>query len=314
MVKQINSVALIGVGSIGGFIASRLLPALGAENFRIIAEGARRERIERDGFIINGQRIDFPIVTPTEKVEPADLVLIAVKHTALDEAIEQIANQVGPDTIIMSLLNGIDSEAKVAARYGEKHLLHSFMRITAGMIGNRIDYKPDAGVVFFGEKGQPALSDRVLAVQSLFEKAAIPYKMPADILHAQWLKFMTNISENLICAVFGVGYALLQQSKHATHLRNAAALEVIAIANQEGIPLCQADIEQQEQWIANYDPAKKPSTQQDIEQKRRTEIEMFAGQMVRLGQKYNIPTPVCEFLYHAIKILEQKNDGVFEEA
>ena len=312
MVKKINNVAMIGIGSVGGFIASRLFKVLGPDNFRIIADDDLRQQIERDGFIINGERIDFPIVSSDEQVEPADLVLIAVKHTHLDGVIEQIANQVGPHTTIMSLLNGVDSEDKVAARYGEAPVLHSFMRITAGMVGNVVDYKPDAGVCFFGEKDKSGLTDRVLAVQELMEKAAIPYRLPEDILHAQWLKFMTNVSENLICAIIGVGYSLLQRSEHSVALRLAAAREVIAVANKQGIPLCEDDIKQQEEWIVNYDPYKKPSTQQDIEQKRRTEIEMFAGQMVRMGKKYGVPVPVSETMYHIIKLLEQKNEGIFE--
>lgn len=58
-------------------------------------------------------------------------------------------------------------------------------------------------------------------------------------------------------------------------------------------------------------PGNKPSTLQDIEAGRRTEVEMFGGTMVRMGRELGVPTPYNEMFYHAIKVLEQKNEGLF---
>ena len=53
------------------------------------------------------------------------------------------------------------------------------------------------------------------------------------------------------------------------------------------------------------------STLQDLDAKRHTEIDMFSGAMIRMGQELEIPTPYNEYTYHAIKALEEKNDGLF---
>ena len=72
-----------------------------------------------------------------------------------------------------------------------------------------------------------------------------------------------------------------------------------------------ADIEQQGKRLKNVPAANKPSTLQDLEAGRKTEVDMFAGTMMRLGKKYGVPTPYNELFYHAIRVLEQKNDGLF---
>ncbi|MDO4669464.1 MAG: 2-dehydropantoate 2-reductase, partial [Butyricicoccus pullicaecorum] len=116
--REIKTVALIGLGAIGCSLAREICQAVGFQNFRVIAGGARRERLEREGVVINGQACRFQIVAPDTVTEPADLVLVAVKFGALPQAIQDIRNQVGTQTTIISFLNGISSEEMLAEVYG----------------------------------------------------------------------------------------------------------------------------------------------------------------------------------------------------
>ena len=104
---------LIGLGAMGVFFAPRISEKLGAD-FRILADGARKERLERKGVTVNTINYRFPIITPDVEGDPADLVIIAVKGYDLEQAIKDIRNQVGKDTIILSVLNGVESEKQVA--------------------------------------------------------------------------------------------------------------------------------------------------------------------------------------------------------
>ena len=119
--KKIERVTLIGLGAMGVFFAPRLLEKLGA-NFKVMASGARKERLEQKGVTVNEINYRFPIITPETECDPADLVIIAVKSYDLPQAISDIKNQVGPDTIILSVLNGVESEKQVAAvpMYGRR--------------------------------------------------------------------------------------------------------------------------------------------------------------------------------------------------
>jgi 2-dehydropantoate 2-reductase len=122
---------------------------------------------------------------------------------------------------------------------------------------------------------------------------------------------MCNIGENMTCAMFGVPFGAFHVSEHANEIRRKAMWEVIAIANRLGIGLGQEDIDRQEKNTKNLLAANKPSTLQDLESGKITEIEMFAGKVVRLGQELGIETPLNWMFYHGIKILEEKNMGKF---
>lgn len=306
--KKIEKVSLIGLGAMGVFFAPALYKALG-DNFRVIADGDRKEWLETKGVTVNGVNYKFPIITPDMQGDPADLIIIAVKGYSLEQSIEDIRNQVGKDTLILCVLNGVDSEEKVIKAYGKEHVLYSFMRISIVMKDGVADFDPQKGQVHFGEKTNEVYSERVLAVQELLEHCNIRYIIEPDMLYGIWNKFMCNVGENMTCALLGVPFGAFRDSEHANAIRKGAMREVIKIANAAGISLGEKDIEKQETTIQVLPYANKPSTLQDLEIGRRTEIDMFAGTVVRLGKEYGIDTPICEMFLHGIHVLEEKNEG-----
>ena len=165
----------------GVFFAPRLDAYLGSENFRVLADGERKERIESKGVTVNGTNYRFRVVTPNEKGDPADLIIMAVKDMGLDQAILDIKNQMGPDTQILCV-DEVDSE-RVAAVYGWDHVLYSYM-ILSGIIvmqNGIADFNQDMGKVHFGEAKNIELTDRVLRIKELFEGSQIKYSIDKDM-------------------------------------------------------------------------------------------------------------------------------------
>ncbi|MBN2222534.1 MAG: ketopantoate reductase family protein, partial [Vallitaleaceae bacterium] len=177
------------------------------------------------------------------------------------------------------------------------------------------NYDPKIGKVYFGEgkslNQEGEFSDRVLAVRKLFDQAQIQYHIEEDMIYSIWYKFMSNMGENLTCALLGVPYIAFHRSEHANLIRNRAMEEVVAVAKAKGIGLSEKDIELQNRFIEKLPAANIPSTLQDLEAGKKTEIEMFAGRMMEFGKEYGIATPYCELFYHAIRVLEEKNEGLF---
>lgn len=306
---EIKKVTLVGLGSMGSFFAPRLGNTLGSD-FRVLASGSRRERLEGRGVTINGVNYRFKVVAPDD-ADPADLVIIAVKSYDLDTVIREIKNQVGRDTIIMSVLNGIDSENRLAAVYGMQRILHSYMRVSIVMKDGVTNYDPDRGSVHFGDSAAPG-SEKELAVAELFSRCGIPYKIDGDIIYGMWFKYMCNIGENMTCALLGIPFGGFRVSGYANDMRKSAMREVVAVANRLGVELGEKDIERQESTVMSLPAANKPSTLQDLENGRRTEADMFAGTVVRLGGELGVDTPVCRMLFDGIKVLEQKNGGLID--
>ena len=308
--KDIKKVTLIGLGAMGVFFAPRISEKLGAD-FRILADGARKERLERKGVTVNTINYRFPIITPDVEGDPADLVIIAVKGYDLEQAIKDIRNQVGKDTIILSVLNGVESEKQVAAVYGEEHVLYSYMRISIVMKDGKTEFDPHKGSIHFGDlKNDPEhYSENVLAVKNLFDLCGIDYKVDADMLKGIWFKFMCNVAENMTCAMFGVPFGAFQKSDDANYFRHKAMWEVIHVANKLGIDIGQNEIDRQEHTIGRLPYENKPSTLQDLEAAKHTEVDMFAGTVVRLGKELSVETPVCECFLHGIHLIEDRMFG-----
>ena len=307
---KIEKVTLIGLGAMGVFFAPRISEKLGA-GFRILADGARKERLEHKGVTVNQINYRFPIITPDLEGDPADLIIIAVKGYDLPQALKDIKNQVGEHTIILSVLNGVESDKQVAEGYGAGHVLYSYMRISIVMKDGKTEFDPEKGSVHFGEERNDGahLSEKVLAVKELFDSCGIGYKIGEDMVKGLWFKFMCNVGENMTCAMFGGPFGAFQKSADANYFRHAAMHEVINVANRLGIGLGQSDIDRQEHTIGRIPYQNKPSTLQDLEAGKRTEVDMFAGTVVRLGKELGVETPVCELFWHGIHLIEDKIFG-----
>ena len=124
--KKIETSALIGLGALG-ILFGRKMPGV-----KVIADAERVARYSAQPVVCNGKECHFDYVTP-EQGQPVDLVLVAVKATVLEQAIKDIKKFVGPDTIIISVLNGITSENDIEAVYPG----HCLWSVAIGMDATR---------------------------------------------------------------------------------------------------------------------------------------------------------------------------------
>jgi 2-dehydropantoate 2-reductase len=170
--------------------------------------------------------------------------------------------------------------------------------------GNRITYtKP--GKLYFGEAVNPRVGGRVRRVQAAFDGAGIPYETPPDMIRMLWWKFMINVGVNQASAVMRAPYGAFQSSSDAQALMEALMREVIALAEAAGVNLVEQDLHDWYTFLNTLSPLGKTSMLQDIEAGRKTEVEIFAGKVVELGQTFGIPTPVNDTLLRIIHVLEQ---------
>lgn len=303
---KINKVALLGAGAVGAYFIWGLSEKMG-DDFCVVAKGERKERLEKNGIIINGKPYSLNVKEPQE-LKGVDLLLISSKQDALEGMLDDIKCMVGENTTVISLLNGVTSEEIIGNAIGMEHMLYSVMRIASARIGNEITFNPDitAGV-FVGEKGIKEPTERLLAVEEVFKGTEVRYTLMEDIEADMWMKYAGNISQNLPQAILGVGFGAYTDSSHVLHIASALWKEVAKVANAKGVALTE-----EFQLFVGAKPFARFSTLQDIDAKRHTEIEMFAGEMIRMGKELGIEVPYCEYTYHLIKSLEEKNDGKFE--
>ncbi len=301
---EIKRVSIVGLGALGVLFGNHLSKYMPRETLRIVADSDRIFKYHRDGIFCNNEPCGFNYITSDEPVKPADLLIIAVKYIDLSAAIKASRNQVGDETVIISLLNGISSEEIIGRAFGaEKVLLSVAQGMDAVKVGNRLTYK-NMGMICFGAASPDENSERVDAVTHFFEKAALPHEVVPDMRKRLWSKFMLNVGVNQTSAVFGCDYGGLQNEGLARDTMLLAMEEARELSEKENVNLSQADIEYWLRILGGLSPQGKPSMLQDIEAKRHSEVELFSGTVLDLGKKHGLSFPVNQMLYDKIKAIE----------
>ena len=299
MNQSIEKIAIIGAGALGATYGS-LLYDMDPESVCFIASGDRYERLQWEGVIVNGRHYALTVVRP-EEATAVDLVIVAVKHYHLDQAINEMKGVVGPKTIVLSVMNGIDSEERIAAVYGNSKVIYGLtLGIDAVREGNSITYR-NLGRILFGEENNAEITNRVQRISDLFTRAGIAHEIPPDMIRSLWFKFMINVGVNQVSAVLRATYGALQSSAVARGLMDNAMLEVIAIARTLHVDLSAEDIGEWYKVLTSLNPISKTSMLQDVEAGRPTEVEMLAGTVIELGKRHGVPTPVNQKLYDDLK-------------
>ena len=137
---QIKSVAVLGAGAVGSYVIWGLSSRKDIR-LAVIAEGPRAERLKQQGITINGTTYRPQVWTPQE-ANGVDLLVVALKYGALPGALDSIAAAVGPNTTVMSLMNGVDSEEIIAAKIGAEHVLPSLINPSASLLQRQPVWRP----------------------------------------------------------------------------------------------------------------------------------------------------------------------------
>jgi 2-dehydropantoate 2-reductase len=308
---EIKKIALIGAGAVGAYFIWGLENKINSKeiDFCVVADGERKERLSKNGIVINGKTYTFPVKT-AEEAGKVDLVLIATKYGALTNILEDVKKLVADNTIVISLLNGVDSEEIIGKAVGEKHIVYSFMRIAAERKENNIIFNPDITLgLYYGEKNTHEKTDRIAALDKLFEGTDVRGNFSENIIKEQWEKFALNLARNLPQAIVDVGAGGYDDSEHLKFISNKIWDEVKAVALAKGINIKDFPFGKPDKSIKK---SSRYSTLQDLLAKRHTEVDMLAGALIEMGKETGVSVPYSEYTYHMIKVIEEKNDGLFE--
>ena len=300
---EIKRTAVFGMGALGLLFGSQIAEADGGNAVTFLMNQERAKRHQQDRYSVNGIEKHFQIEAAEDAV-PYDLVIVAVKYKDLEDVVEEMKPAVGPDTVIISVMNGISSEDILAQTYLRRNVIDC---VAIGMDAMREETalrytKPGRlQICVTEEKQKPAFQ----ALVSFLERTKIPHEICPDIRRSMWNKFMLNVGINQACTVYETDYA------HATALGPIldemidAMTEVIRIAEAEGVHLTQEDLNRCVELEKTLKPDGYPSMRQDAVAKRPTEVDLFAGTVIQLGEKHGIPTPVNRRYLDAVRRMEE---------
>lgn len=237
---------------------------------------------------------------------PADLIIVLVKSFHTREAIESARQIVSPETVVLSLQNGLGHEDILAEVVGQDKVLAGKTYAGGVMIGD--------GHIIVGTKGKDThigeidgrMSPRANRIADVFNQAGLLTHVSENIMGTMWDKLLVNVATGALSGITRLTYGELYQLPEVKACAIAAVAEAMAVAKAKGITLSVTDPKQP--WVkaaAGLPYEFKASMLQSLEKGSITEIDFVNGAVVRWGAKLGVPTPVNLALVACMKGIER---------
>ncbi|WP_028829089.1 ketopantoate reductase family protein [Proteocatella sphenisci] len=302
---EIKKVVIVGRGALGILFGYHFTEKMGKSAVSFIASDDRIKKYNQEVSLCNGKVCDFSYISEDLKGEPADLVIFAVKSTRLEEALETAKNQIGDNTTIISVLNGISSEKIISDRYGKERIIHCVAQgMDAVKLGNDLSYSKMGELIVGIQSEDKQKRERLDSLCDFFEKVQLPYTREKDIIHRMWSKFMLNVGVNQVVMVNEGTYKTIQSPGEPRYMMIGAMREVVKLSEYEGANVTEKELQDYLSIVDSLDPENMPSMRQDGIEKRKSEVELFSGTVINLSKEHSVESPVNELLYKKIKEIE----------
>lgn len=304
---MIENIGLVGAGSVGSALFSKIYANDPAHAF-IVARGTRAARLEEKGLFVNNETI-HPVVysDPSQDIR-LDLLIIVVKTYSLESVMDDIEDLISDDTILLPLQNGILTTERLMERFPANRVLYgTVQRTDAHRIGHRVFFTT-LGETKIGYADNKEIKPEVAETYDRLKSLGINIKIYEDMKRVQWLKWMLNTGASQVAAETGVECGFFGMVGEITELMSLCMDEILALARYEHVNVTEKDRDDIINILIKYPPDKKMSMLQDLEAGRTTEIEEYAGTVIKLGEKYGVPTPVNRVLYLTIISREKISD------
>ena len=311
----INKVCIYGAGAIGGWIGAKLAQA--GCNVSVVARGATLQALGQHGLRLQ-QGEDVTSVRVAASADPAslgvqDLVIIAVKAPAMAEVARAIGPLIGPDTIVLTAMNGVpwwflegfggshagkrlksvDSDGAIAHAIAAHHIIGCVVHASCSL------NSPGFVKNHFGNKliiGEPSgeKTARVQALAALLEKAGHEIVLSEQIQKDTWYKLWGNMTVNPVSAFTGATTDLIMGDPLVRDFISRVMLEAKEIGARIGIPIDQQP--EDRHAVTLKLGAFKTSMLQDVEAGKAVELDALVSVVRELGEMTQVPTPFTDAL------------------
>ncbi|MGC8719892.1 MAG: ketopantoate reductase family protein [Thermodesulforhabdaceae bacterium] len=302
-------VGVVGTGGVGGYFGG-LLAMSGNVDIHFIARGKHLQVIEEEGLtIVSNDKSTTIFVHATSEPQDigyVDLILFCVKSYDTEYTARFIEPMVGPETVILTLQNGLDNVEKIAQFYDLSQIMAGTAYIESRIASpGVILHRGHPGRIVFGELNGE-ITDRAKRIHDLFIKAKIEAVLTDHIERVLWEKFI------LMCAIHGVGtlsrssIGQMLACEETRELLRRVMEEVKQVAILKNVRLPEDVIERSMLIAESYDRAFRPSMLRDLEWKQPLEIDALNGLVVKMGRELGFDTPLNFAIYAALKLEDLK--------
>lgn len=301
-------IGILGSGSMGSLIASYLV-----KNNEVIMIDAFKNIVDK----INdsGLEVIHPDNTKTSfktkaylsgKCEDTvDLLIAFVKSTTLDNAFKENQKMINENTVVLSLQNGMGNDEVISKYVDKKQILLGTTKHNAHVLDLGIIKHSGIGITHVGSIVQNF--ELAKSISNILNECGFETSAEENVNHLLWEKLFVNITINSLTSILGVTMDFLGYESPIDNAVSNVLKEAIKVAKADGEEFDYEEIKKSLYDLTSKYIGGKASMLQDIEKKRLTEIDVINGAVVRIGKKYNIPTPVNEAVVSLVHSKEKLN-------
>lgn len=294
-------ILVMGSGGVGGYFGGKFARA--GEDVTFVARGSHLRALQTDGLSVKSVDGDFHVnaraVEKPAEVGPADLVLFTVKSYDTDLVAHQLKPCVGPDTVVLTLQNGIDNAERIGQVLGAEWVMAGAAYVVAAIDSPGVIRHDAVGRITFGElDGSDSARGRSIA--ALCQKAGFRGEFSLNVRKFLWEKFAIICAQGMTAST-GLGIGRIRSCPESRQMLRMAFEEVIALAAPSGVETRDGIADWFMKLIDALPPDTKTSLAHDLAKGRRLEVEALHGTVVRLGQRYGLPTPMNFAIYAHVK-------------
>ncbi len=295
-------IAVVGAGGVGGYFGARL--AQGGEDVHFLARGAHLAAIRERGLGIRSGLGDFDLAPADTHAtdDPAGIgasqvVLFTVKSYDTESASASLPPLLGPDSVVISLQNGIDNEEKLAARIGAERVAGGAVYIFAGIAEpGVVRHTGGSARIVFGEL-DGRRTPRLEAFLAACQRAGIDARLVDDIRVALWTKYVLICAQSGLTAATRQPIGVVRETPASWNLFRQVVEEGVDVARAEGVALPDDVVERTLSNIAGLPPNLYSSLYDDLMAGRRMEVEALQGELSRRAEWAGVPAPATSALY-----------------
>lgn len=299
-------ILVVGAGAVGGYFGGRLLEK--GEDVTFLVREKRKRQLEETGLVIKSAHGDATLnpklLVSGEKADPYDVILLSMKAYHLDSAVEDFRSYVGPDTIIVPLLNGIAHMEKLNAAFHESNVIGGlcFVESTLDEQGTIIQTSAIHDFVFGELDG--GKSERVEGLLQSFSGTKANFVLSENIHQAMWHKYLFIATLAGVTTLFRSPIGPIRDDEFGADTIKQTLGEVSGIMKSVDAPLAENIVDGNWDKLHSIEAGMKSSMQRDMEKGLAVEADHFYGYLLGIAKEKGISAPTLQKIYASLRIYE----------
>jgi 2-dehydropantoate 2-reductase len=301
----------MGAGGVGAYLGSRL--AIGGADVHLIARGAHLAAMREHGLTVvtpQGERSTVAVAATDDpaSIGPVDVVLFVVKSYDTDEASSRLTPLLGDQTMVVSLQNGIDNEARIAAVVGEGHVAGGAAYILAAIEAPGVVRSNRARIVV-GELAPGPPSARIERFVEAARAGGIDAHASDDVRRTKWEKYILLVAFSAMTAATQLTVGDIRASPAAAGMLRAIMEEGWAVGRALGVPLADDLVDRQHALVLEQADDEGTSLRHDLLIGHRMELDALQGTLRRLGRETGVATPWTDAAFAILEPWALRNEA-----